>query len=171
MTAQEGMACLGSMITTRLLASASGSVEFQPGDEESSGRWDLCEWRFVRNVGDAMWIEAGTGEGRRGIDLGRTLKRMEAAEDREEERVLFAAEIRTEPPPGPESPIARLWHECLGSRPIPFNRRARRALIVDGCKHPELKRHIEAWQEMKRTRSKWMGRSEDEWRSGSGLLD
>lgn len=39
--------------------------------------------------------------------------------------------------------------------PIPFNPIAREALIAEGSNHPELKRHIEAWQEMKRTGSKW----------------
>lgn len=56
----------------------------------------------------------------------------------------------------PESWIAKLWYECLGARAIPFDPAAREALIAHGCKHPELKRHIEAWQEMKRTGSKWV---------------
>jgi len=56
----------------------------------------------------------------------------------------------------PESLIAKLWYECLGARAIPFDPTAREALIAYGCKHPELKRHIEAWQEMKRTGSKWV---------------
>lgn len=56
----------------------------------------------------------------------------------------------------PETLIAKIWYECLGARAIPFDPAAREALIADGCKHPELKRHIEAWKEMKRTGSKWV---------------
>jgi len=70
---------------------------------------------------------------------------------------LYVAEITTgHVECKPESLIAKLWHECLGARAIPFDPVAREALIADGCKHPELKRHIEAWQEMKRTGSKWV---------------
>jgi hypothetical protein len=70
---------------------------------------------------------------------------------------VYVAEIRTkEVGQFPESMIACIWNECLGARAIPFDLAAREALIADGCKHPELKRHIEAWQEMKRTGSKWV---------------
>ena len=51
--------------------------------------------------------------------------------------------------------IAKIWNECLGKRAIPFDPLAREAIIADGCRHPELKRHIEKWQEMKRTNSEW----------------
>ncbi len=70
---------------------------------------------------------------------------------------IFIAEFHTKQVERkPESLIAKVWHECLGARAIPFDPAAREALIADGCKHPELKRHIEAWQEMKRTGSKWV---------------
>jgi molecular chaperone HtpG len=71
--------------------------------------------------------------------------------------VLYVSEIKTRRKLClPESLVAKLWHECLGARAIPFDPAAREALIADGCNHPELKRHIEAWQEMKRTGSKWV---------------
>jgi len=68
----------------------------------------------------------------------------------------FVAEIRPVGTSSPESMIAKIWNECLGARSIPFDPDARNALIEDGSKHPELKRHIEAWKEMKRTGSKWV---------------
>jgi hypothetical protein len=52
--------------------------------------------------------------------------------------------------------IARIWNETLGARAIPFNPVERDALIADGKKHSELKRHIDAWEELKRTGSKWV---------------
>lgn len=72
------------------------------------------------------------------------------------EHILFAAEYKTAPVDSPESPIAMVWNECFGSIPIPFDPVAREALIAQGCKHTELKRHIEAWQSMKRAGSKWV---------------
>ncbi len=67
----------------------------------------------------------------------------------------FAAELTMKRVEAPESPLAKIWQETLGARPIPFDPGARQALIEHGMKHPELRRHIEAWQEMKRTGSKW----------------
>ncbi len=49
----------------------------------------------------------------------------------------------------PESLLAKVWNECLDANFIPFDAAARKALIAQGCKHPELRRHIEAWQKMK----------------------
>jgi len=74
-----------------------------------------------------------------------------------EYHVLYVAEFVTEPThPEPESPIAKVWDECLGPRAIPFDPDARRALIEHGRQHAELRRHIEAWEEMKRSGSKWV---------------
>ena len=71
--------------------------------------------------------------------------------------ILFVAEIKTKANnPEPETLIAKLWNECLGPYPIPFDPMARCELIEKGRQHPELKRHIEAWEEMKRTGSKWV---------------
>ena len=70
---------------------------------------------------------------------------------------LFVANLRTtRPTPQPETLLAKLWNECLGPNPIPFDPVARQALIERGRQHLELKRHIEAWEEMKRTGSKWV---------------
>lgn len=69
---------------------------------------------------------------------------------------LFACELKIEVEQSPESMIAHLWNECLGPKAIPFDPDERRALIAEGCKHPELKRHIESWQEMKRLNSIWV---------------
>jgi len=70
---------------------------------------------------------------------------------------FYIAEIKTKSTnPQPETLLAKIWNECLGPNPIPFDPEARRALIERGRQHPELKRHIEAWEEMKHTGSKWV---------------
>lgn len=64
--------------------------------------------------------------------------------------VIFVAELRTKAvSPDPESLIGRIWNECLGHKAIPFDVVARQALIDHGRKHAELKRHIDAWEQMK----------------------
>ncbi|MDB6112820.1 MAG: ATP-binding protein, partial [Pedosphaera sp.] len=73
--------------------------------------------------------------------------------------LLFVAEVATKPSLAkPESLIARIWNECLGTSAIPFNPAARRLLINRAQQHSELKIHIAAWEEMKSTDSKWAGR-------------
>ena len=69
---------------------------------------------------------------------------------------LYVAQINTRAGSRiPESMIARIWNECLGPAAIPFDPPARKALIEHGRQHSELKRHIEAWEEMKDTKSKY----------------
>jgi hypothetical protein len=77
--------------------------------------------------------------------------------------LFYFAEIQTKPnSPQPETLLAKIWNECLGPQPIPFDPEARSKLIEHGKQHPELKRHIEAWEKMKRTGSKWVvGDAED----------
>jgi hypothetical protein len=50
----------------------------------------------------------------------------------------------------PGSRVAKLWNKLLGPRGIPFDPDARKTLIAQGSKNRELKRHIDAWKEMKR---------------------
>jgi hypothetical protein len=62
---------------------------------------------------------------------------------------LYAVELRTELRKlEPESLIAKLWNECLGENAIPFDSEARRAMIEDASRHPELKRHLKAWEQI-----------------------
>jgi len=75
---------------------------------------------------------------------------------------FFFAKLKTNPNnPQPETQLAKIWNECLGPNPIPFDPIARRELIEKGRQHPELKIHIEKWEEMKRTGSKWVVGSDD----------
>jgi len=74
-------------------------------------------------------------------------------------RCLYVAEIRANASNRePESLIATIWNECLGPQAIPFEPAARKALIDHGRRHRELKHHIEAWEEMKRTGSKYVAK-------------
>jgi len=56
----------------------------------------------------------------------------------------------------PESLLARTWNEVLGPRAIPFDPAERAALVEHGKRHPELRAHIERWEEMKAANSKWV---------------
>ena len=70
-------------------------------------------------------------------------------------QVLYAAEVmKKRVARTPETQIAKLWNASFGARTIPFDATARRDLIAEGSKHPELKRHIAAWKKMKRDRSR-----------------
>lgn len=75
--------------------------------------------------------------------------------------ILYVAKIHTQKAEyTPGSVVASIWNECLGPQIVPFDPTAREALIAEACKHAELKRHIEAWQEMKRTGSKYVSAPE-----------
>ena len=114
----------------------------------------LMLWnKMHRNNPERNNFEAQTGTLKATLPLESILTLLESDENCE--GVLFASEIETEPVKEPESMIAKIWNECLGPKPIPFDPAAREALISKGCKHPELERHIKAWKEMKRTGSKW----------------
>jgi hypothetical protein len=133
----------------------------QVNDEESPKIWgrandaDAERPRFEAKSGNiteslplepllvAMEDAMGSGKGRR-------------RHHREDELpdVVFVAELKTKAvSPSPESLVARIWNECLGPKAIPFDVVARQALIDHGRKHPDLKRHIAAWEEMKNTGS------------------
>ncbi len=93
------------------------------------------------------------------LQLPRLVEEIEDYEVRIErlDDFIYVVEIKTAPSNSqPETLLTKLWNECLGPNPIPFDPEARRALIERGRQHPELKRHIEAWEEMKRTGSKWV---------------
>lgn len=65
--------------------------------------------------------------------------------------VLFVAELQTPHTEElPETLIAQVWKESLGPTAIPFDLADRQALIERGRQHPELQRHIEAWERMSR---------------------
>ncbi len=56
----------------------------------------------------------------------------------------------------PESPLAKTWDECLGPNAIPFEPTARERFIELARQNANLKRHIEAWEAMKRANSEWL---------------
>lgn len=70
-------------------------------------------------------------------------------------QIMFAGHFRIDRLGRADSSLEELWLGCLGHRPIPFDPKAREAMIEDACKLPQLRRHIEAWRELKRTGSKW----------------
>lgn len=154
----EGVAALGhNVAASYIFVSAHREFDFSGAVRE---RPVLAIWNKIHSTNSQRpWFEAKADTLTSRISLTATLETMEAAlpRDHKDRYVLYMAEIRTKRVErSPESLIAKIWNECLGARPIPFEPEARKALIADGCKQPELKRHIEAWQEMKRTGSKWV---------------
>lgn len=100
-----------------------------------------------------------TGIIKKPLPLDHIIEAMEHYRKQEKTNDLFYfAEIQTKQGNSlqPETLLAKIWNECLGPHPIPFDPEARSKLIEHGRKHPELRRHIEAWEEMKRTGSKWV---------------
>ena len=93
----------------------------------------------------AQWIENGPLRGPGNVTLN-GLNDLE---------VLFVAEVTINGVDSPQSALAQVWNDFLGPQIIPFDLAAREALIAEASKNAELKRHIEAWREMKRARSKW----------------
>jgi len=145
--AREGVVTLGHNVqTTRVLISAEN--ELFPLD---------FILQKISCSGSRTWFEVKKGTLDSSVSLEALLGEMETSISEITNMVLYVAEIKTQRiPHNPESLIAKIWHECLGARAIPFDPDARNALIADGCKHLELKRHIESWQEMRRTGSKWV---------------
>lgn len=102
------------------------------------------------------WYRLQSGDGPFTLPLENWLTEMQ---DNNKESIdcLYVAELHTKPAnPQPESLIAKIWNECLGPTAIPFDPEARKALIEKGRQHTELRHHIEKWEEMKRTGSKWV---------------
>ena len=145
--AHNGVVALGHNVqATRVLISAENEL-FQ---------FDFI-LQEIRCTGSRTWFEVKKGILDSSYPLDELLGEMETITSDLTNSVLYVAEIKTaRVERQPESLIAKLWKECLGARAIPFDPVAREAMIADGCEHPELKRHIEAWQEMKRTGSKWV---------------
>jgi hypothetical protein len=172
--AREGVQCLGSAAASQVLVSARPPFGFEPelrGRHSRFGRGDDDEnqahriWTKVagRNSPNS-WFKAQTGELIGAVPLEPLLEALEADMHRWQRSVgymegssfLFVAEVRTRRTDSPESLMAKIWNECLGANAIPFNPAAREALIAEGSHHSELKRHVDAWKEMKRTGSKWV---------------
>ena len=173
--ARNGVAALGHKLDSSQVVVSIGT-DFQFGA-------DRPDWMYRRQPdmvkGSKIWqktnkadserrhFKAQTGTIKQAISLEPILEAMEDAMTSSKSRhhyhsdddlpdVVFVAELKTKTPSRlPESPIARIWNECLGQKAIPFDLVARQALIDQGRKHPELKIHIEAWEELKRSASAW----------------
>lgn len=171
MMVRDGVPCLGSAAAAHVLVSARPLFRFEPEMRPRHPRFvhvedaenpDYRIWSKMAGRTPANdWFKAQTGELIGAGPLEPLLEAWEAgcrqhADVEEEAGVLFVAEVRTKPTNSPESTIAKIWNECLGAKTIPFDPAAREALIAEGSKHAELKRHIDAWKEMERTGSKWV---------------
>lgn len=156
-----GLGPFGQIESSLVIVSSRGRVQYMDDMGypvyELTGAMRRQPWEDVnRDINFYRpCVEARKGSHIAAIPLLPLLAAMEKA--LKDEDILFVAEIKTKSEGrAPESLISKLWFECLGTRAIPFDPAAREALISDACKHLELKRHIDAWKEMKHTRSKWV---------------
>jgi molecular chaperone HtpG len=157
---RRGVVAMGHDVeASRVLVSSDNSFDFRCHLAERRVRAHGSEtesaiWREIPESARGGHFEAVTGSLTASIPLEPLLEAMNT--DPHRHGVRFVAEIKTRRVERvPESLIARIWNECLGARAIPFTSVARKALIAEGSKHLELKRHIGAWQNMKRAKSKW----------------
>ncbi len=174
--ASQGVMNLGhEVVGCRILVSSSREFNLKPYEqllwkelEADKYLFKATLWGTKESYSDRRWFMAETGTITKYKSFKTVIKPIENAfRDKIKQHhsrrrsyvpeLLYVSEFRIKKVERtPESLIAKIWNECLGARAIPFDPAAREALIADGCKHPELKRHIEAWQEMKRTGSKWV---------------
>lgn len=126
------------------------------GEDKLNVTWEISSKKGEKRRFLAMPGQQGIPE-----YLRQLLGEFESVLSRSRRRIglpalLFVAEIQAPlQPKEPETPLAKIWNECLGPTAIPFDPAARQALIEKGRQHPELKRHIEAWEELKRSGSEW----------------
>jgi hypothetical protein len=173
--ARNGVAALGHELDSSRVVVSIGN-DFQFGTDKLDWKHRRhpamvkgCEiWKeTIRPEPERRHFKAQTGNITPAIPLETILEALESAmtstkprryynTDDELPDVVFVAEINTKTSSkSPESPIARVWNECLGQKAIPFDPVERQALIEQGRRHHELKIHIEAWEELKRTASAW----------------
>ena len=141
-----------------LSARAILSVKGRQTIRYSSNYPDVKIQRIAGATTGRYWYEFAFGNTTAMLPLENVLREIEENMGRDSHsKFLYVADIAAKSThPKPESLIAKIWNECLGARAIPFEPKARRKLIEHGRHYPELKRHIEAWEEMKRTSSKWV---------------
>jgi hypothetical protein len=171
--ALEGIIDEDLIMVSHLLVSINSKLKSE--FEENSSIVNAIQWKYIDNSNQKWsWFETRTGIFDPEMPLQKLLESLEQClltvdtdrkdmtELKESIPVLFVAEFRVKTAEEPKTMLAKTWNECLGPRYIPFDPIARAEIIEHGRKHPELKRHIEAWEEMKRTGSKW---ATGEWRN------
>jgi hypothetical protein len=158
---QRGVEPIGSdALVAEVLASVSSKVDFDNAFEPHRSAWQE--------------VQSGSSDRRRYFagDLDKPSRFLEASiaamekskrsgsrsdSDGSSRGAIYVIKVETQRmPQSPRSFVAQVWNECLGARAIPFDVKARKDLIDHGSKHPELKRHIEAWKKMRDDNSKWV---------------
>lgn len=155
-----------SMIGGKLLELASDGIEFLHSEVTGSRVLVSCELG-VRNILRKAGVS--TKESRRKSSDGRhrvelkagssitagflekavdSIERSAVKSKNKYEAVYIAAIAASAHKGPPKSLLAQIWHECLGRKAVPFDAKQRARLVKDGLRHPELKRHIQSWQEI-----------------------
>jgi hypothetical protein len=149
-----GMGVGFSPLAARAILSVKGRrTLWYPRDVPEIGIHRIGESKVGRH-----WYEFTYKKPKSALPLEKFLEEIEGnAGNDSRSKLVYVADITFKRVrPKPETLISRIWSECLGAKTIPFEPKARRVLIEHGRQHPELKRHIEAWEEMKRAGSKWV---------------
>lgn len=106
-----------------------------------------------------MHFEASQGELQTPLPLQLMLEEMEASLKAQNEPswhfsqgdIVFVVQLEVEhSSPADKSVLASIWEECLGPRAIPFDPVKRQQMIEDARQHPEMRRHLEKWEQKKR---------------------
>ncbi len=149
---------VNSLSRSPLSARAILSVRARRTIRYSSSYPNVKVQRIAGAKAGRYWYEFAFGKSTEMLPLETFLREIEENIGRDSDsKFLYVADITSKfIHSKPESQIAKIWNECLGARAIPFESKARRKLIEHGRRHQELKCHIEAWEKMKRTSSKWV---------------
>lgn len=149
----------GSLLETNILISWHRDIERIKGviGEFNEFITDSKDWRNVTPTkGSRKFIHYSANSESPSARLTNEIEQY-AKNLKGQKNIVYFVEIKTKSTnTEPKSQLAKIWNECLGPNPIPFDPIALYDLIEKGRQHPELKIHIEKWEEMKRTGSKWV---------------
>lgn len=168
--AHQGVAALGhEVVASKVVALPDPQFDFTsppPASSYIKEEHDFGIWKEITRTSKHTYFEASKGRMSGNLPLPPLLKSVkllptsdpwERWSEQDRPTVRYVAQIRSKRVRyEPDSLVAQCWNECLGANPIPFDRAERAELIARASKNPELKRHITAWREMKRSRSKWV---------------
>jgi hypothetical protein len=144
---EQGAGALSDeIVSSKILVSVGRYLDF--GANTTMGRRQkLSVWRStaIHTEYARQWFEASTNA----RAAAPSLKSLITSVESELYGIIYAAEVKIKAKKSSStSHLARLWNECLGPNPIPFDTSARNELILRGSEHPGLKRHIDAWRKM-----------------------
>jgi hypothetical protein len=144
---EQGAGALSDkFVSSKVLVSVAPYLDFGTSTTMDRPRKPSVWRRIIHSEYSRRWFEASTNTRATTPSLSALITSVES----DFYGIIYAAEVKlkTEKSSSP-SHLARLWNECLGPNPMPFDMSARNELILRGSEHPGLKRHIDAWRRMR----------------------